>query len=220
MTGLRKFLRTQHYFTTAYCPWANGTVERACKEVLRATRALLSEFRLRTAQWPEVYKLVQSILNHTPSPQRGNLAPITVFTGQKADSPLRSVISSFSGTTLSSTDIRARQLLNIEQLRDSIEGLHKAARDASATRRAKSRDHQHHRSGVKSPNFDIGDYVLIAKREFHAGEKLTLRWRGPRRIISALSDHVYDVQDLENGRIATVHSSRIRSSLPIYCNIS
>jgi Chromo (CHRromatin Organisation MOdifier) domain len=120
------------------------------------------------------------------------------------------VISSFSGTTLSITDIRARQLLNIEQLRDSIEGLHKAARDASETRRAKSRDHQHHRSGVKSPNFDIGDYVLIAKREFHAGEKLTLRWRGPRRIISALSDHVYEVQDLENGRIATVHSSRIR----------
>jgi transposase InsO family protein len=47
--GVRCALRTRHHFTTAHSPWANGTVERACREVLRAVRALLSESKLRSA---------------------------------------------------------------------------------------------------------------------------------------------------------------------------
>jgi transposase InsO family protein len=87
--ALRKNLRSQHHFTTASSPWENGTVERACREVLRATRALLSEFQLRPNQWPDVARIVQSIINNSPSPQRGNIAPITAFTGRKPDSPLQ-----------------------------------------------------------------------------------------------------------------------------------
>jgi RNase H-like domain found in reverse transcriptase/Reverse transcriptase (RNA-dependent DNA polymerase)/Integrase zinc binding domain/Integrase core domain len=100
MDALRKALRTQHHFTTAYSPWANGTVERACKEVLRATRALLSEFRLRPNQWPEVSRIVQSILNNSKSSHRGNIAPITAFTGREPDSPLRSLVFSDAGKTV------------------------------------------------------------------------------------------------------------------------
>ena len=40
-------LYARHHFTTAYCPQSNGTVEAVCKEVLRACRALLSEFQLK-----------------------------------------------------------------------------------------------------------------------------------------------------------------------------
>jgi Integrase zinc binding domain len=98
--ALRKSLRTQHHFTTAYTPWENGTVERACREVLRATRALLSEFQLRPNQWPDVARIVQSILNNSPSPQRGNIAPITSFTGREPDSPLRSLVHSTTGTAM------------------------------------------------------------------------------------------------------------------------
>ena len=36
-------LRSHHHFTTTYSPWSNGSVERICREVLRACRALLSE---------------------------------------------------------------------------------------------------------------------------------------------------------------------------------
>jgi transposase InsO family protein len=44
--SLREKTRGQHHFTLAYCPWSNGAVERVCRELLRATRALLSEFKL------------------------------------------------------------------------------------------------------------------------------------------------------------------------------
>ena len=38
--------RTRHHFTTAYSPWANGSVERVCHEVIRACKAMTSEWRL------------------------------------------------------------------------------------------------------------------------------------------------------------------------------
>jgi transposase InsO family protein len=42
--GVRRTLRTRHHLKTAESPWANGTVERECQEVLHALRAHLSEF--------------------------------------------------------------------------------------------------------------------------------------------------------------------------------
>lgn len=50
--GLTDQFRVSHHFTTAYTPWANGTVERVCREVLRAYRALQSEWRLTPQDWP------------------------------------------------------------------------------------------------------------------------------------------------------------------------
>jgi hypothetical protein len=92
--GVRRALLSRHHLTTSYSPLVNGTVERACKEVLRASRALLSEFRLPPTQWHLVYKIVQGILNNFGSPQRGGLTPLTIFTGRPADSPLPSILKS------------------------------------------------------------------------------------------------------------------------------
>ncbi len=41
--GLREATRGFHYFTYAYCPWTNGTVEFVYRELLRVMRALVSE---------------------------------------------------------------------------------------------------------------------------------------------------------------------------------
>jgi transposase InsO family protein len=38
-------LRVKHRFTTAYAPWANGTVEVVCRQVLKALWKLCSEFK-------------------------------------------------------------------------------------------------------------------------------------------------------------------------------
>jgi len=43
---LRKQTRGSHHFTLPYCPWTNGTVEVVCLELLRALRALSSEFQI------------------------------------------------------------------------------------------------------------------------------------------------------------------------------
>lgn len=46
IADLQHQLGAQQHFTTARCPWANGTVENAMKQVLRVFRVLLSEWKM------------------------------------------------------------------------------------------------------------------------------------------------------------------------------
>jgi hypothetical protein len=173
-------------------------------------RCLLSEFKLRPTEWPHVHRIVQSVLNNSPSPQRGNVAPITAFTGLPPDSPLLSVVAAGTPEPLTLSDIQARQAMNITELRATLDAVHKRCSDAAASRRRHARDSQLVRKGVSPPNFDIGDFVLVAQRDSQSVNKLSLRWRGPRRIVQIVSDHVCVVEDLESGHIMEVHNSRIR----------
>jgi Integrase core domain len=123
--GVQRALRSQHHYTTAYTPWANGTVERACREVLRAVRGLLLEFKLRPADWPKVHRIVQSVLNNSPSPQRVSVAPITPFTGLPPDSPLSALVATDDTETLALPLIKARQAMNIAELFRLLDEVHK-----------------------------------------------------------------------------------------------
>lgn len=64
-------------------------------------------------------------------------------------------------------------------------------------------------SGVL-PDFTEEKFVFVARKELHAGEKLCLRWRGPRRIVKALNNYVYSVEDLRNGSVDDIHISRFK----------
>ena len=90
--SLNRQLRAYHHFPTPYSPQSNGTLESMCREVLRAVRALLSEFRLKKTEWPSVIRIVQSVLNHSSRPSLGQKAPVTAFAGLPADNPLRTLL--------------------------------------------------------------------------------------------------------------------------------
>jgi hypothetical protein len=107
-------------------------VERACRDVLRATRALLSEFRLKSDRWPDVSRIVQPVLNYSPSPKRGNIAPLTAFTGWEPDSPLLSLVCTVAGDVLCIDAVQARQLIHIDSLRYSVHEIHRKARYSAA----------------------------------------------------------------------------------------
>lgn len=51
----------------------------------------------------------------------------------------------------------------------------------------------------KLPNFDVSDYVLVARADLFPGEKLAWHWRGPRGIFKAVGDYIYTTEDLNNG---------------------
>lgn len=55
-----------HHFITAYCPWANGSVECTYREVFCSFKALRSEWKLSEKDWPAITECVQSVLNHAP----------------------------------------------------------------------------------------------------------------------------------------------------------
>jgi hypothetical protein len=108
------------------------------------------------------------------------------------------------------SEIRIQQLIQVRDLCDSVASLHKQASTAAEKRRSAARARSATSQASIAPNFGSDDFVLVARREQRMGEKLSLRWRGPKRIVGTLSDHVYEVQDLATNAVAPVHSTRIR----------
>lgn len=52
--------------------------------------------------------------------------------------------------------------------------------------------------------------MLVSRNHFFEGEKLCLQWRGPRRIIKALNDYTFRVEDLRTGDYDDVHGTLLK----------
>lgn len=74
-----------------------------------------------------------------------------------------------------------------------------------------AREHAHNmNSRGESPDFAKGDFVLMARDNFPAGEKLSIHWRGPRRVVEALSDNVFRVEHLKTGLVENFRGSCLK----------
>ena len=216
-------LRTQHHFTTAYSPWANGSVERICREVLRACRALIGEWRLSPRDWPAVTESVQSVINQTPLRKLGRRdaeipgvyrSPLEVFTGHRPVRPLLRALPVGKYRMARTTDeIHARVLLNIDQIQDALSQMHREANDISTAARKRQVERHNRRTNVHNINFSKGDFVLVRHTQ-PGGHKLSFLWRGPRRITDARSDWVYEVQNLITRKREVVHARRMHLYRP------
>jgi hypothetical protein len=85
---VQKELKAKHHCTTANSPWLNGTIESACKQVIRAFRAVLLELNMYAEEWPEVVTMIQSDLNNSLSTRLNKRTPMQVFTGNAGITPL------------------------------------------------------------------------------------------------------------------------------------
>ena len=207
-----------HHFTTAYSPWANGTVERVCREVLRASRALCSEWKLGAQDWPGVLETIQSILNHSPLKrlglQSGKIgtvyrSPLEVFNGRRPRRPLmRATPPTTYEKAFSMDEVRLKQVIEIEKLQESLENMHKHVNE-EITKNRKRQVESHNKKTLVTPvNFEIGDFVLV-QRAASAGHKLAFKWIGPRKVVKANSNLVFVVEDLITQKRETVHASRL-----------
>jgi hypothetical protein len=102
---------------------------------------------------------------------------------------------------------RALQLLNIQDLRARVEALHKQAYDSAQSNRAFARIRK---APSTLANYDVGDFVLVAKRELRGGYKLSLRWQGSQLIVSARCNYVFDVEYILTKVITPVHATLLR----------
>lgn len=59
-------------------------------------------------------------------------------------------------------------------------------------------------------NFAVGYYVLLSREDFSVNEKLSLCWRGPRRIIKSLSNFISEVENLRTGQVDEAHIDRLK----------
>ena len=166
-----KGLKVPHHFTLPYNPWSNGAVERLGRELLRVMRSVLSELQMSFTEWPDILPLVQSALNNVPSPQRGNISPITAFMGREPTAPIATFLRSSTIKPITVEAAKLKKRLNISTLKARMAELHPIVRDTVEKNRNIGRKKA---SSGTLPNFTDGDFVLVAREDFFAGEKLAL----------------------------------------------
>jgi len=128
-TALTKEIGVIHHFTTAYSPLANGTVGRANREVFRATKALLSEWRLGSRDWPAVVDCVTSVLNQSALKRLGQRGaekgvyrtPLEVLTSFRLSRPLMRALPIEKYPEAHSEDeLQLQQLMRIEETQEAL----------------------------------------------------------------------------------------------------
>ncbi|POM67997.1 Hypothetical protein PHPALM_15896 [Phytophthora palmivora] len=89
--------------------------------------------------------------------------------------------------------------------------MHAEMTAASERRKRAARARAARRQGVTLPRFTEGDFVLAATATGKSGNKLALVWRGPKRIVRALNDYTFEVQDLIEPYAITIrHAARLQ----------
>ena len=162
-------MRTKHHFTLPYCPWSNGAVERLGKELLRASRAILSEAQLPLNTWPDIIPVLQSALNNSTSPHRNHVSPLQAFTGRKPAAPILTFLRSETATPVTLSEAQYERSTNIQQLQEIMENLHPLIASTLTENRRRIRELQ---AKGTMKNFLIGDFVIFARAGFFKGEKL------------------------------------------------
>lgn len=151
--------------------------------------------------------MLQSILNNSPSPTRNIVCLITAITGLDHKPPVSTFIRSRTETIVTVSEVMRDRTANVTNLKKYVAELYPFIQETVRNNREKSRVSM---SKGEQPRFTEGDFVLVAREAFKAGEKLVLRWRGPRRIKTATSDYVYQVEDIRNGQLEHVPISHLR----------
>lgn len=150
---LARGLKCKHHFTHPYCPWINGAVERLGKGILWACRALMSDVQLRVDSWSDVLPMIQSIINHSPSPHQNNHTPVTAFTGLTPPPPVSTFIRSDTGIIVTIEDVHAERAVITANLIAHVADLNPIIHDAVTENRKRAREHS---SKGLLPNFTEG----------------------------------------------------------------
>lgn len=206
---LKNKLSINHDFSTVYCAWANGAIERVNREILDAIKILLMELGYEHRKWPDIIKLVQFGLNQTPADSLGGHTPTEVFTALPPSDPLALVfdreLNKFVDVPLSLEEIER----HCKKLKNSLEQMHGAVKEGTEKMDKRNRK-QRDRSAVPLFPFEIGDYVIWSRVDRQGPKgKLYCTWLGPMVIVDTESDYVYKLKDLLTGKEFPAHISRM-----------
>jgi hypothetical protein len=120
--------------------------------------------------------MVQSVLNSSLSTRLNKRAPMQVFIGQAETTPLALMLKDNVPVSAPLDLIRAQKLMEVEKLSKATTEIHaqtpeKATRDREA---AIQKDNE--KTHVRSPNFQVSDYVLVAEYRKSGVSKLQVKW--------------------------------------------
>eukprot|EP00918_Siedleckia_nematoides_P015628 GHVU01033826.1.p1 GENE.GHVU01033826.1~~GHVU01033826.1.p1 ORF type:complete len:449 (+),score=23.67 GHVU01033826.1:196-1542(+) len=217
---LTSVYHVRHHITTASCPWANGTVENMCGMVLRVFRTLRSTQARDSgnADWLGLLPLVVRRINDIP--YRGlPFSPRECFLNQHTGRRTTVLTHKDPWTVepASPEEIEAARTDTVwREFRQVLEDFHKSRADQREHLLIRSKSRKADRYS-RSEHFEIGHFVLHARRVHREGEKLSLRWTGPYVIVGLCdSKYVFEIAEKTKDGVGPARKAHYRR-LKAYC---
>ena len=217
-TGIKQHL------VVSYTHFSNGTVEVVNRSIQSLLKALISELRFDRQDWPYLLECVEHTLNHRRQQGRACKAAVE-FYGLKPDSPFSQIVRHpVKAAEPRELPTSAKIQKYTEELMQNLASMHKRVQTSldKARKNARLLADSKLPEGVGLPNFDVGDYVLVAMPDDKWLEtpKLKRRWQGLFRISDVISEFIYGVEDILNKKREEVHISRLRFYHDRFLNVS
>ena len=203
MEELARRLNVQHDFSTVYCAWANGLIERVLRDVKALVQILLHDLRIDRKHWTQLRANVMFAINQRPSRVLGGYAPVEIHMGLKASTPLDFIVA--ERNDLQEITWTPNMEKHLKNLLDSLDAAHESVTIATEriNRQARLKE-------TELPWFELGDFVLYCLVDRpHAAGKLYFQWVGPFQVHSIQSDYRYLLQDLASGKQIEAHVTRM-----------
>jgi hypothetical protein len=157
-----------------------------------------------------VINMVQSVLNNSLSTRLNTRTPMQVFTGHAETTPLALMLNDNVPVNAPLDFIKAQKLIKVKKMSKSMTEIHaQVAEKATRDRKAAIQKHND-KTHVRMPNFQVGDYVLVAEHRKCGVTKLQVKGKGPRRVASVESDYVFVVENLLTKELKAAHATRLR----------
>lgn len=183
-------------FGPPYRPQAQGTVERSNRETLRHLRAMMTSVS-SSDLWADSLPMVQRIYNSLPNRLTG-IAPARLLYGDAVNMDRQLLLELPESTDTTTYEAYLTTLLTNQRILVQAS----AAHQLEVAQRALARAPEH------PTEYHVGDLVLVLPGDRTV--KLKPRWFGPMAVVSRTRDS-YNCQDLNNGKIKTLHVSRLKT---------
>ena len=204
MEQLAKRLGIPHDFSTVYCAWANGLVERVMQDLTVLLKILLHEVRLEHRDWILLVPNIMYALNQRPSSVLDGLSPVQVHCGLQTSSPLDFVVH-YDANQFKDLNWTPDMEVYLELLNKRLDEVHKQVFDSTNKRNSRAR-----KQLPMLPEFEIGDYVLYSLVDRpHQEGKLFFEWLGPFQVVGIKHEYVYQIKDLVSKKVWDAHVTRL-----------
>ncbi len=200
-------LNCEQHFNVVDSSHTLGTMERVNRDFRAALQAIVSEWTLDIDDWVYCLPALQHGLNTAPLEPLGGLCAMEVHSGRKPVQPLDLVLQpAHTSTRLVAKPVDALTVVKVtEDLRASLEEMNTKV-VTPAQRSAIARDDVYQ----VPVNWSVGDFVMWSKPLKGPTNKTKGVWKGPYRVVRAVSDTVWEVQDLvQPDLVKPVHSTRL-----------
>jgi hypothetical protein len=100
--------------------------------------------------------------------------------------------------------------MEVEKLSNAMTEIHAQVAEKAKHDRKPAIQKHNDKTQVRSPNFQVSDYALVAEHRKSGVSKLQVKWEGPRRVASVESDYVFVVENLHTNELKAAHATHLR----------